>query len=69
MAVNDSRSMNADLMLGYQVDGQIKVLDPDRGGDVEYDAVMERAQRLQPQYNLAHNFHTFAEYCTCAYCS
>lgn len=69
MAVNDSRSMNADLVLGSRVDGRVKVLDPDRGGNVEYGAMTERAQQLQPQYNIAHNFHTYAEYCTCAYCS
>lgn len=69
MAVNNFRSMNADLILGSQVDGQIKVLDPDRGGSVEYDFVTDRADHLQPQYNIAHNFHTYAEYCTCSYCA
>jgi hypothetical protein len=68
MAVNDYRSMNADLVLGSQVDGRVKTLDPDRGGDVDYDSVMERAQHLQPQYNMAHNYHTYAENCTCSYC-
>ena len=35
MAVNESRSMNADLNEGL-VDGVVKHLTPDRGGVVEY---------------------------------
>lgn len=41
MAINNSRSMNADLRLGA-TDGAYKNLTPDRGGDVEMSAVEKR---------------------------
>jgi len=61
MAANFSRSMNADLYLGSQVDGSQKTLYPNRGGSVEEQAVMERARMLQEQYAVAHMGHSFAE--------
>lgn len=68
MAVNNSRSMNADLRLGSQVDGQVKVLAPDRGGNVELIHAHERASQLQPQYSISDMFHTYSEYCMCSSC-
>ncbi len=51
MAVNETRSMNGDLQKG-QVDGLLKGLAPDRGGEVETANTMERAAMLQRQYNV-----------------
>jgi len=52
MAVNDSRSMNADLIEGI-TDGMVKKANPDRGGfpnDV-YDAGAVRSSLSQPLYD------------------
>jgi hypothetical protein len=68
MAVNTSRSMNADLLLGSRIDGAVKTLFPDRGGDIEQEHATQRASELQPQYNVAHNFHSYSDYCTCPDC-
>lgn len=54
MAVNTSRSMNADLQQGT-VDGLRKNLTPDRGGEVEEGAALTRAADLQPQYGITDN--------------
>jgi hypothetical protein len=51
MAVNESRSMNNDLMLGA-TDGKFKSLTPDRGGVVDPTAATLRANELQMQYNV-----------------
>ena len=51
MSVNNSRSMNLDLQKGLN-DGVFKSLTPGRGGEVEMQAVQERASLLQPQYNV-----------------
>lgn len=51
MAVNESRSMNRDLMLGA-TDGKFKSLTPDRGGETEAAAPAIRAHELQLQYNV-----------------
>lgn len=51
MAVNDSRSMNADLQLGI-IDGKVKNLTPDRGGEVEQEHVLQRRTELQQQYGV-----------------
>ena len=51
MAVNTSRSMNGDRMLGEN-DGMMKSLTPGRGGDVEETHVLERAGLLQTQYSI-----------------
>jgi len=51
MAVNESRSMNRDLLLGA-TDGKFKSLTPSRGGDVDPTAVTLRASVLQAQYNV-----------------
>jgi hypothetical protein len=51
MAINDTRSMNADLQLGV-VDGKVKRLTPDRGGEVEMQAVTQRKYELQQQYGV-----------------
>lgn len=69
MAVNNARSMNQDMLLGSQVDGQVKVLSPDRGGDVDLAAAHERANQLQAQYSIADMFHTYSDYCNCSSCS
>lgn len=66
MAVNSARSMNQDLYLGSQVDGFLKTWSPDRGGEVEEQALAERAQNLQSQYGVAHMGHSFA--CSCSNC-
>lgn len=51
MATNNSRSMNVDLQHGLN-DGTFKSLAPDRGGEVEMQAIHERAMMLQPQYDV-----------------
>ena len=51
MAVNSSRSMNKDLQHGLN-DGLFKSLSPDRGGEVEMQAIHERAMMLQAQYDM-----------------
>jgi hypothetical protein len=43
--------MNLDLQKGLN-DGVFKSLTPGRGGEVEMQAVQERASLLQPQYNV-----------------
>ena len=51
MAVNTSRSMNGDRMLGEQ-DGMMKSIAPDRGGILEEEHALDRAKMLQTQYNV-----------------
>lgn len=51
MAVNESRSMNADLYKGA-TDGKFKSLTPSRGGDVDPTAAAIRATELNIQYNV-----------------
>jgi hypothetical protein len=51
MAVNETRSMNNDLVLGAK-DGKFKSLTPDRGGDVDPTDATVRQMELQAQYNL-----------------
>lgn len=63
MAANFSRSMNADLFLGSQVDGRMKTLYPNRGGSVEDSRLVERAKDLQEQYAVAHMGYSYAESC------
>lgn len=65
MAVNDSRSMNADMKMGSE-DGRFKSLTPDRGGVVEMSNVLKRADQLPPQYNVATPIHQYG--CGCGYC-
>lgn len=57
MAVNDSRSMNADLKMGAG-DGKFKSLTPSRGGEVEMLAPKVRQMQLQPQYNISDRVET-----------
>ena len=65
MAVNSARSMNADLQQGL-LDGAVKSLTPDRGGAVERHEVEQRANDLQPQYNITDNKHVYN--CACGSC-
>lgn len=51
MAVNESRSMNRDLVLGA-TDGKFKGLTPSRGGEVEAVHATLRGHELQMQYNI-----------------
>jgi len=51
MAVNESRSLNRDLVLGV-TDGKFKSLTPDRGGVVDPTDATIRAEELQMQYDL-----------------
>lgn len=51
MAINDTRSMNADLHKGH-FDGAYKSLTPDRGGQVDESHASTRAGLLQAQYNV-----------------
>jgi hypothetical protein len=51
MAVNDSRSMNADLHSGVN-DGRFKNLTPDRGGNADTSHAATRSNLLQNQYNI-----------------
>lgn len=51
MAVNESRSMNVDLMRGA-ADGKLKSLTPDRGGQVDPTSATLRSEELQMQYNV-----------------
>lgn len=67
MAVNNSRSMNADLQEGL-LDGRVKTLTPDRGGSPEVQFVHERALSLQAQYSISDHMHSFAMGCQCAQC-
>lgn len=50
MAVNSSRSQNADLRLGA-TDGAFKNLTPDRGGEVEISMVTKRSMVLSEIYD------------------
>lgn len=50
MAVNSSRSQNADLRLGA-TDGAFKNLTPDRGGEVEMGMVTKRSMVLSEIYD------------------
>lgn len=68
MAVNDSRSMNADLQQGL-LDGRLKTLTPDRGGSVEVQNVHDRALALQAQYSISDHMQSFAMGCQCAQCA
>lgn len=65
MAVNDSRSMNADLKQGIK-DGSFKSLTPFRGGVVETSDSLIRADDLQQQYSMATKDHPVG--CPCGYC-
>jgi hypothetical protein len=51
MAVNESRSMNRDLLLGI-TDGKFKSLTPERGGEVDPTYPTMRADVLNLQYNI-----------------
>lgn len=51
MAVNESRSMNMDLIRGAS-DGKFKSLTPDRGGQVDPTSSTLRQDELQMQYNV-----------------
>lgn len=51
MAVNESRSMNMDLIRGAS-DGKFKNLTPDRGGQVDPTSATLRKEELQMQYNI-----------------
>jgi hypothetical protein len=51
MAVNDSRSMNMDLIRGAG-DGKFKSLTPSRGGEVDPTSATIRKEQLQIQYNV-----------------
>lgn len=51
MAVNESRSMNRDLVLGA-TDGKFKSLAPNRGGELDPTSSAVRAHELQLQYNI-----------------
>lgn len=51
MAVNESRSMNRDLVRGAG-DGKFKSLTPDRGGVVDPTSATIRKETLQMQYNI-----------------
>ena len=51
MAVNESRSMNRDLVRGAG-DGKFKSLTPSRGGEVDPTSATIRKQVLQMQYNI-----------------
>lgn len=51
MAVNESRSMNADLREGL-TDGVVKKLTPDRGGVTDSGTVVSRNGNLQQQYGM-----------------
>lgn len=54
MAVNDSRSMNMDLIRGAG-DGKFKSLTPSRGGEVDPTSATIRKEQLQIQYNVQVN--------------
>lgn len=52
MAVNNERSMNADMHSGAN-DGRLKSLTPDRGGILDPDpSMVVRSGQLQTQYNV-----------------
>ena len=51
MAVNESRSMNMDLVRGAG-DGKFKSLTPSRGGEVDPTSATVRQSELQMQYNI-----------------
>lgn len=65
MAVNESRSANADLQLGIR-DGRYKSPTPNRGGEVETGNVANRATELPVHYGLASDKH--GPGCGCGYC-
>lgn len=55
MAINNSRSMNADLRLGA-TDGSYKSLTPSRGGEVETDEPAKRAIVDSEAYPVMHGY-------------
>ena len=65
--VNETRSLNQDLYFGSKVDGFLKILTPDRGGEVDTSYVRQRAQMLQAQYNISDMGHAFG--CPCVNCN
>jgi hypothetical protein len=64
MAINDTRSMTADLKLGVR-DGRYKSLTPSRGGNVDVSTVSIRSTELPLQYGVTvtHNVD-----CACGSC-
>jgi hypothetical protein len=64
MAVNESRSANADMKLG-QRDGRYKSLTPSRGGEVDMSNVAIRAKEIPMHYGFV-NDH--GEGCACGSC-
>ena len=59
MAVNNSRSMNADLQEGM-TDGMVKKATPDRGGAVETSNPIDRGRKLQAQYSITDRFRNLS---------
>lgn len=49
MAINDSRSLTQDLLLGAG-DGSYKDLAPDRGGEIESAPLLHRQSELSPSF-------------------
>lgn len=66
MAINDARSMNADLQMGLR-DGKFYNLTPDRGGMVDMTNVEQRANELQKQYGVNTQDHDYN--CGCSSCN
>jgi hypothetical protein len=69
MAVNESRSANADLQLGIR-DGRFKSLTPSRGGDVDDSFDRIQASVLPKQYgvNDGYTVPAHAAGCSCGAC-
>lgn len=59
MAVNNSRSMNADLQEGI-TDGSVKKVAPNRGGSLERSDPEMRGQQLQAQYSITDSFRNLS---------
>ena len=51
MSVNETRSMNQDLVQG-KADGVRKALTPDRGGELDLTNVTQRAEELPWHYGV-----------------
>lgn len=56
MAVNNSRSMNADFKAGSS-DGSTKKIASGRGGSVEMMDLLDDRSKLQAQYSVTDNYH------------
>lgn len=68
MTVNNSRSMNQDLQLGI-LDGRLKTILANRGGQVESHDFVNDMDSLSPQYGITDKVHHLVQGCGCPSCA